>query len=660
MKVLVVLAFNKRHQTRGATPHEPLSERFVRLVKIALKESTQIDQLDLITRRSSELGEFLPPVPASGVPPDMVTVRRRLATLDGIDLVFIDGHDNLLPWSPDAAPILQLLQLCAVSNKPVLGCGCAVQLLSYLVSVGSTPVRLANSGASGPSLASFAGSATAPTTPAASAGALLEKHTGDLFVYDASCRAWEAVRNIGVHFALGASHHQAARGDGLNRSMGMGLCEVSTLAKFHFLFKGMWPPTFPVSQTNEWRCHLRPGSLLRLPTGDQEVRVLASSQLGHQVLECGNIVALQFRPDPRLRSTLALLQNFVDEKTTLVFAGEGARKGAEPPRRILADASSIPGRSDLLQMVLHSLAPPPALTTQSAASSSSILHASAVRQAVRLHGSASATSRPGSSPADRNTAPARQASMLASGRGEALGGYHLHPNIALSYLSASRGVLARAAEEVHVGATTKAFAEMQGQLRHVPIYVAKPPRQSSASRSRNSDANSVALSRMQPVGGSSAEGPGQSAKLVDEDLVVEGFDIDEDGAMPSTPVVPTKPRVVRVKVASAKPFSNYHKHLAARKAVEGQPSHVTSAGPYLSDLDRVALDEREMARKSIHPCAFKPGGLRKFSPADSAGFAAGGFNVPADMPQSAHRFGFYHNALMHSFRPTTAKQNLYM
>lgn len=63
-------------------------------------------------------------------------------------------------------------------------------------------------------------------------------------------------------------------------------------------------------QTNEWHCHLRPGQLLHLPTGDQELRVLASSKLGHQVLECGNMVALQFRPDPHHPNTLRIMQVF--------------------------------------------------------------------------------------------------------------------------------------------------------------------------------------------------------------------------------------------------------------------------------------------------------------------------------------------------------------
>jgi len=225
-----------------------------------------------------------------------------------------------------------------------------------------------------------------------------------------------------------------------------------------------------------------------------------------------------------------------------------------------------------------------------------------------------------------------------------------------------------------VCAATTAFAEMQGLAAHVPIYVAKPPRQSSAAASRSSRVNSAASSRtpnlVRPSSGASSAAPEQDppadeqaldAHLGGHDLVVEPLDLDEsDVALSAPPAVPAKPRVVRIKVAEAKAFSNYQKHVAARKAVEGQSVHVTSAGPYVSKLEQRALDDREAARRSIHSGAFKPGGLRKFSPSDNAGFAAAGFNLPDDLPQSAHRYGSFYNTHSHNFRHTGPKNNLYM
>mmetsp|Transcript_68448 Transcript_68448/g.187619 ORF Transcript_68448/g.187619 Transcript_68448/m.187619 type:complete len:443 (-) Transcript_68448:126-1454(-) len=399
MRVLVVLAFRNAGKAR-ASPLETLGDRFVRLIKGMFNDSLAVDTLEVVTRRANQLEEFLPPVPTAGVPPDMALVRKRLGALDGIDFIFIDGDDRLQAWSKSSTPLLHLLQLCALSHKCVLGCGCTVQLLSYLTMVGCSPVPLVNSGGGSthltaggaqPSLrtskttASMMGcggagdgdsqrpkssasghtstatsNRSASSSASAGPGALLERHTGDLFLYDAGRRVWNPVNNVGVHSSLGVpTAHEGRLNDGLNRSDGVGLCEVTTLARFHYLFKGVWPPTFPVSQANEWHCHIRPGHSLRLPTGDLELRVLANSKLGQQVLECGNMVALQFRPDPRHPNTLRLLSNFIDEKMRLLLGDAGAAKGASPPRRILLDASrDEPHRSDIIQVVLQSLLPP--------------------------------------------------------------------------------------------------------------------------------------------------------------------------------------------------------------------------------------------------------------------------------------------------------------
>ena len=84
----------------------------------------------------------------------------------------------------------------------------------------------------------------------------------------------------------------------------MGSCEVTRLARFHFLFKGVYPHKFMVPQKNQWHCHLTDGATLPLPTGDVRVRALARSGLGAQVLEACNVAALQLRLSERHPHTL--------------------------------------------------------------------------------------------------------------------------------------------------------------------------------------------------------------------------------------------------------------------------------------------------------------------------------------------------------------------
>lgn len=251
MRLLIVLAH--KSTPRG----KQLGERFVKQVHSAFAACPNFqERLDVLVRTQTQLGEFLPD--ATQDLPDIVQVRDRLTALDGIDFVFLDGDDNLLPWSRPAASLLQLLHICLVGGKPIFGCGCAVQLLAYLASVGPSQVPIVNGGGKGGTLRSFGSEGVGAPGRASSAGSsrggdggagssssggvLLEKQTGDLFRFDEFRRAWAPVGNVGIHCSNGAvaSMADGAGGStGLNRSDGVGPCDLSQNARFHFLFEGV-------------------------------------------------------------------------------------------------------------------------------------------------------------------------------------------------------------------------------------------------------------------------------------------------------------------------------------------------------------------------------------------------------------------------------------
>ena len=272
--------------------------------------------------------------------------------------------------------MLQLLHLCLASGKVVFGCGCAVQLLAYLACVGPVQVPVLNGGGKGGTLRSFGSerpppgsrpqsaapgigrpSSSTPDAAAAAAseaagGLLLERQTGDLFRFDAARRAWAPVGNVGVHCALGASQssNDASKATGINRSDGVGPCEIIQNERFHFLFDGVWPAKLVVPESNEWHCHLPTFDTgIKLPTGTFELKALATSRLGAQVVECRNAVGLQFRPEDKFPQTMRMMQNFVNAKIALML-GEGAH--GDPPRRIFEMAARDPRHSDLVQQLL--------------------------------------------------------------------------------------------------------------------------------------------------------------------------------------------------------------------------------------------------------------------------------------------------------------------
>lgn len=337
MHVLIILAH--RSSPRG----KAMGERFIRHVRAAFAACAHFkERLELVVRTHTQLAEFIPPAAAESDVPDIVQVRDRLTALDGIDFVFLDGDDNLLPWSRPAASLLQLLHCCLASNKLVFGSGCAVQLLAYLVSVGPVQVPVLNGGGRGGVLRGF-GSQLADAAGDSSDGVLLERQTGDLFKFDVVRRAWTPVGNVGVHCSLGGTAGRAdgsaAAETGLNRSDHVGPCELTQLARFHPLFEEVWPAKLVVCESNEWHCHLPQfDSCLRLPTGSFEVRALATSRLGAQILECRNAVATQFRIEERFPHTVRMLHNFVSEKLALII-GEGHGEPVGATRRLLPLAS---------------------------------------------------------------------------------------------------------------------------------------------------------------------------------------------------------------------------------------------------------------------------------------------------------------------------------
>jgi hypothetical protein len=160
MRVLVVSAYRGSNQRQG--------EQFLRQVRAALASMAGLlgGPVELLPRSFSQLSEFVPAAPVPEAPADEAVVRA-LNTFDSIDMIFLDGDDNLAPWSRQSAQLLRLFQLCVASGKPLLGCGCAASMLAYLASIGPVPipVRLGT-------LSNF--------EPPSDGSARLDKRTGDL------------------------------------------------------------------------------------------------------------------------------------------------------------------------------------------------------------------------------------------------------------------------------------------------------------------------------------------------------------------------------------------------------------------------------------------------------------------------------------------------
>lgn len=344
-----------------AHKREEEKNTFVAHVKAAidnLSHTHALGKLHIMRKSVQQLHDLVPPPPPDASARADAAVLRKMQAFDAIDMLFVDGDDNLLPWDPASAPLLRLLLLCVTSSKPVFGCGCAVPLVTYLAHVGAValPVRCGT-------LSTFA-----PLAADASFdedGVRLDVRTGDLFVWRrvlaAGGGAWEPIGNVGLkcasrHDAHGMSERKPSE---VNRSAGVATCHVAPVARFHWLFRGIVESQFSVSQRNEWSAEARTGAerAIETATGSATLRVLATSQLGVCALECRNLVAMQFRPDAKCSPSLAVLRNFVVHKAELLQGDPAAAStaGGAIPQSISRLAAREMHDRDFVQSVYDTL-----------------------------------------------------------------------------------------------------------------------------------------------------------------------------------------------------------------------------------------------------------------------------------------------------------------
>jgi hypothetical protein len=191
--------------------------------------------------------------------------------------------------------------------------------------------------------------------PPTDGSARIDKRTGDLFCWSPEAKLWVPVGNVGSRCAM---QHDANAGDTRkpserNYSDGVRTCELLNTTCRHWLFGGIGQSKFAVHQRNEWSVRMpQGGASVLTPTGAYPVQPLAVSELGVQVLECRHVVALAFQVSARAPQTVAMLRNFIENKTLLM---RGDAQG-DAPRRIYEMWTRQPAHSDLMQQLYNSLA----------------------------------------------------------------------------------------------------------------------------------------------------------------------------------------------------------------------------------------------------------------------------------------------------------------
>jgi len=193
----------------------------------------------------------------------------------------------------------------------------------------------------------------------------------------------------------------------------------------------------------------------------------------------------------------------------------------------------------------------------------------------------------------------------------------------------------------------------------VPLYAAEP---SVKADSRRSAPAIPALANSAPAAAAAAS---KAAELGD---LWSGEVWWEPPPQPATAV-----RTVRHGGGTAPgPFCNFRKFGESKRALAGESAYVTSAGPYLGQVERRREIDATARRMSLHERAFntkgdglnhgrsRSSGREEKAALNNASFGAAGMQQPADISPSATYWNNYYNVPMHKFRVAKSKQNVYM
>lgn len=133
-RALIVNGFKNNHFGRQQFT------KFRNNVTNSLQKLLTNPQIEIEIRTHTALHDFIFDSQKPGFP-EMSGIRR----FDGLDFIFIDGDDSILPWNPEAHPLLSLIQMGLATKKCMFLCGPSMQCMAYLSVCGLKFVDFGNS-----------------------------------------------------------------------------------------------------------------------------------------------------------------------------------------------------------------------------------------------------------------------------------------------------------------------------------------------------------------------------------------------------------------------------------------------------------------------------------------------------------------------------------
>jgi len=256
------------------------------------------------------------------------TNKQAAKTFDNLDMIFIEGDVNVLPWDPSMSKILILLRMCIKAKKTLFASAFAMQALVYLTATNlEANINVINGRGRGSKLEAIHDLGM-ELNSIKHDDYFLDRVTGDLYSFNYETEEWIPKINVGIHHKRDANDPNNAlgkyvmkpqakgdtrifKGDGKNfiTNTKEDLCELKHLYNQHYSLKGL-PLQFVVPMRNNWDIHR-----FNFLNPYKKFVVMAESKQTPQIIYFEpHCVATLFFISNKYPETVQMVQNFINTK----------------------------------------------------------------------------------------------------------------------------------------------------------------------------------------------------------------------------------------------------------------------------------------------------------------------------------------------------------
>ncbi len=321
MNILIINAFSNTRNGKAKF----LS--FTNIIKNTFKRISQnsgIENLNYILRTPDNLDEYIFDFIYNTIEGD---IKRK--NFEKIDIVFIDGTENFLPWKDKGLKLCSFIRLCKLTDKILFASGVGMLSLIYYLATGThSDYNFINSEGEIEVIEELNKIPASYLKEIKKNDNFLDYVTGDVMQYQNLNKNWISIMNIGLHKVICAEKYYE-RGKFVlndnfmgkdyikNKNSIISNCkelkvQITKHFNSHYLINNI-PNEFTVYSTLTWFPHN-----FNVTYKKFQFKIIGMSFKGPVLIEHENSVGTAFHPSSSYKETIIILQNFIKQKFILI------------------------------------------------------------------------------------------------------------------------------------------------------------------------------------------------------------------------------------------------------------------------------------------------------------------------------------------------------